>query len=563
MNKFSNFAAIKNKFGKHTVLEKHYIKERKKMKEYIECFVQGRIDKDWVWRIENRVGPWVDQKGNSGYWDCVNIYSQYICILKKGLIRKDFAGLIVAIRPKGLKEGKTKEQLKNSMDQCPLSLKLDKIETYSEDSECRKIIKELKELFSAPIPVNIHEEINFTVKSRMKEYLEKRVATSQYTTFCNGKTYCGYTTTLSIEQYESKMFMNKNMPSSIFIIECIEEKVSDTIIYKMACNFNQNRKIKLVIAAQSGFDEQVKKAALSNDIRLIRVNPQYEITEKDILTPRMDCSDSVHGYEHKMLSGIVPMTVPLVIQDGTFTTTSLSDFLKRNGIPVNNPGCAHAPKLTREFIEEIVSQIIKKDVDTYVYLLKRCGVNDKVPYCIIDPYQYAKRDKLKIIRSDLSKQRHLGHIDMKKKVVRLSNKLKERDPRDHFSMAHEYGHHKLHSHPKFREFLERDAELAAEASSDIWEKHWLEVQANVFASYMLMPCEIVELLYNLYWRKWFKSDKVKPLYVKARPYNDKNFQNVVGPIARHMGVSLKAMSIRLKEMGLLIELMESDVKKAV
>jgi len=163
----------------------------------------------------------------------------------------------------------------------------------------------------------------------------------------------------------------------------------------------------------------------------------------------------------------------------------------------------------------------------------------------------------------LSKQRHLGHIDMKKKVVRLSDKLKERDPRDNFSMAHEYGHHKLHSHPKFREFLERDAELAAEASSDIWEKHWLEVQANVFASYMLMPREIVKLLYNLYWRKWFNSDIVKPLCVKAPMYWDRNFQNVVGPVARHMGVSLEALSIRLKEMGLLVEMMEADMKKVI
>lgn len=533
------------------------------MTEHIKCFVQGRIDENWVWKIVNRVGPWVAQKGNSGYWDCVNIYSQYTSILKKGLIRIDFAGLIVAIRPKGLKEGKTREQLKNSMDQCPVSLKLEQIETYAEDSERGKIIKELKELFNAPIPVSLQEKINFTVESRMKEYLKKRVATSQYTTFCNGKTYCGHTTTLSIEQYASEMFMNKNMPSSIFIIECIEENVSDYVIYKMACHFSVDRKIKLVIAAQSGFDEQVKRVALENDVRLIRVNPKYEITESDILTPRMDCGDSVHDYEHKMLSDIVPMTVPLVIQDGTYTTTSLTDFLKRNGIPVNNPGSAHAPKLTRDFIEEVVSQIIKTDVDTYVYLLKRCGVNDNVPYCIIDPYQYAKRDKLKIIRSDLSKQRHLGHIDIKRKVVRLSDKLKERDPRDHFSMAHEYGHHKLHSHPKFREFLERDAKLAAEASSDIWEKHWLEVQANVFASYMLMPREIVDLLYNLYWRKWYKSDAVRPLRVKAPVYNDKDFQNVVGPIARHMGVSLEAMSIRLKEMRLLIELVEADVKKAV
>lgn len=537
--------------------------QRKDMIELSKCFVQERIDDDWVWIIENRVGPWVEQKGNSGYWDCVNIYSQYIGILKNGLIRSDFAGLIVTIRPKGLKKGKTKEQLKGSMDQCPLSLKLNMIETYAENSERGKIVKELDALFSAPIPQNKQESNDYTIESRLKEYLEKRVATDQYVKILKGETYCGFTTTMSIEKYATEQFMNNKMPSFVLVIECINGKISDDMISMLAGRYMTDSKIKLVIASSSGFDERIKKLAASRNVRLIRVNPKYEITEKDILTPRMEDGNSVHIYEHRMLSDLVPMTVPLVILDGRYTTTSLTDFLIRNDIPVNNPGTAHAPMLTREFIEDVVSHLIEEDVKKHVASLKRCGVDDKVPYCIIDPYNYATKDKLKILRSDLSKQRHLGHIDMKKKVVRLSDKLEAGEPRDRFSMGHEYGHHKLHSHPKFREFLERDAELEGEAASDIWEKHWLEVQANVFASCMLMPREIVELLYNLYWRKWFKGDIVKPLYVKAPIYGDKDFQNVVGPIARHMGVSLEAMFIRLQEMGLILDILEVDMKRVV
>ena len=201
--------------------------------EHKNCFVQERIDEDWVWIIENRVGTWVAQKGNSGYWDCVNIYSQYIGILKNGLIRKDFAGLIVAIRPKGLKEGKTKEQLKGSMDHFPLSIKLDMIGSYAENSDRGKTFKELNDLFNAPIPHDKQEDNIYSVKSRLKEYLEKRVATDQYTRICNGETYCGYTTTLSIEKYASEKFMNYKMPTQIIVIECVEEKVSDDTISMM------------------------------------------------------------------------------------------------------------------------------------------------------------------------------------------------------------------------------------------------------------------------------------------------------------------------------------------
>lgn len=532
---------------------------RKEMTEHIKCFVQERIDEDWVWIIVNRVGPWVAQKGNSGYWDCVNIYSQYIGILEKGLIRINFAGLIVALRPKGLKEGKTKEQLKASMDQCPLTLKLNKIDTYAEDSECGKIVKELNDLFNAPIPLSKQESSVYTVESRLKEYLDKRVATDQYVKICKGETYCGYTTTLSIEKYASEKFMNNKMPSFILVIECNEGKVSDDYISMMVGRYGTDKKIKLVIASPLGFDERVKKLAIIRDVQLIRVNPKYEITENDILTPRMEYGISLNSYKLKMLSGQVPMTVPLVIQDSFYTTTSLTAFLNRNDIPVNNPGSAHAPMLTHDFIEDVVSNIIKEDVEKYLVQLKHCGLDDKVPYCKIDPYEYAGKDRLIICRSDLSEHQHLAHIDMQKKRVWLSDKYEEGDPSDRFSMAHEYGHHKLHSHPKFREFLERDAKLAAVAASDIWEMHWLEVQANIFASYMLMPREIVELLYNLYWRKWFKCDIVRPLYVEAPFYGDRNFQNVVGPIARHMGVSLKAMGIRLQEMGLMVDIMDEAV----
>lgn len=531
--------------------------------EHIKCFVQERVDEDWVWIIENRVGPWVAQKGNSGYWDCVNIYSQYLNILKKGLIRKDFAGLIVAIRPKGLKEGKTKEQLKGSMDLCPISLKLDGIETYSEDSERGKIIKELKELFNKPVPHDKQEESFDTVESRLKEYLVKSVATDQYARICKGESYCGYTTTLSIEKYASKKFMKSKMPSSILVYECIDEKVSDDTISMMVGRYGNDRKIKMVIASSSGFDERVMKIAKARDVQLIRVNPKYEITENDILTPRMEHGCSVYNYEHKMLSGTAPMTVPLVIQDGDYTTTSLTAFLRRNGIPVKKPRSVRAPILPRDFIEVVVSQIIKEDVDTYVTMLKRCGLDDKVPYCIIDPYKYARQANLKVCRSDLSEQQHLGHIVMGKKEVCLSDKYDAGDPCDRFSMAHEYGHHILHTHPIFCEFLQRDAELTAEAASDMSEKKWLEVQANYFASYMLMPREIVELLYNLYWRKWFKLDKVKPLHLPSSFYWNRDFQHVVGPVARHMGVSLEAMSITLQEMGLLFVEIEIGMEKVV
>ena len=533
--------------------------------DYKNCFEQGQIDEDWIWIIKNRIGPWVAQKKNTGLWDCVNIYSQYICVLKKRLTRKEFAGLIVCIHPKEFSKHKTQNQLKNSMDHCLLNLKLDKISTYSEDSDNGKIVKELEQLFDEPIPDSEPEACPDTVESRMKEFVEKRVATDQYAKICYGKSYSGYQSSLSIETYASEQFKEKEKPSRIMIIECIEGKITELDITSKAGQFLTDKKIKVVIASTSGFNERIKSVAEVRDVQLIRVNPKHEVSDNDILTPRMECGSSVRKYEQDMLSGRVPMTVPLVIQDGSYTTTSLTDFLQRNGIPVNNPGYVYAPVLTHELIEDVVSQIIANDVIKYKAMLERCDVNSKIPFCIFDPYKYAEQDKLIVTHTDLSKQRQLGQINMHTKQIKLSNKHKKGEPRDRFSMAHEYGHHKLHSDPRFREFLERDAKLAGEACSDIWEKHWLEVQADYFASCMLMPREIVTMVYNLYWRKWFKRQDVEPMLVSSMPYWNKDFQNVVAPVARHMGVSLEAMKIRLVNLGLLIDttVSKNDIKKAI
>ena len=532
-------------------------------REIEKCFVSGQIDEDWVWKMKNLAGPWVSQNGNSGLWVCVNVYSQYLGILKTDLSRIDFAKLIVWLQPKGLKEGKTYKQLKGSMDQYQHSIDLKQIESYSPSNKRGKIVSELKELFDMPVPRDKQEKTADTVESRMIEFIKERIATDKYASICYGETYCGYPTVMSIETYASEKFKDQKKPSSIKIIECTDEKVSDDTISLLVGRYGGDKKIQLVIAASSGFDKHVQKTAEDRGVCLVRVNPNYEVTDDNILTPRLDGNSSVSKYEHQMLSDMVPMTVPLVIQDGRYITTSLTDFLKRNNIPVRDPGVVRAPYLTSEFIEKVVSQLIEEDVQHYAEMLKKCSLTDKVPYCCIDPYHYARRYGLQIVRTDLSQQKHLGHIDMKNKVVRLTDNLKDGDPRDRFSMAHEDGHYVLHTHPMFREFLERDAELEGQAASDMWEKHWLEVQANYFASCMLMPRRLVELLYNLYWRKWFKCDIVKPMYIKEPMYWDKDFQNVVDPIARHLGVSSAAIKIKLLEMGKLIDPNKLDNKKII
>lgn len=515
-----------------------------------KCFVSKQIDKNWTWIIENRVAPWVKEKGHEGYLNYVNVYSQYINVLEEGLTRGKFTDLIITLCPKGFKEGKTKDQLKWNMERMPITVTLKNIEDLKEDSRYGMIIGELKQLFEEPVPEYPKEEVQQTIESRLKEYLEKRIATDPYAKIYSNQCYCGFTPTFAIEKYASPKFMEQRKPSHVIVFECVESTLTADMVTMLSGRYVSDRKIKLVITGTKGIDKHIQSIATNREVCLMRIDPNYEVTDNCFITPRMDEFKSVNQIECDMLRGNLPMTVPLVIDDVTRLTTSLTDFLRWNGINVHTD-YPHAPILTHEFIENEATKLIKEEIDYYVILLEKLSPSDKVPVCEIDPYKIAKEMGLKVIRTNLSKKRHLGNFDYRKRLVRLSSSQADGNPRDRFSMGHEIGHDVLHSNRRFREFMERDAQLGGEAATDIWERHWLDTQANYFASCLLMPRKVVALLYSIYWKKWFKREQVCPLTIADNFYNDKNFQNIVGPMSRKMKVSLEAMKNTLIDMELI------------
>lgn len=518
--------------------------------ECSECFVSKQIEKDWIWTIENKIAPWVKEKGNEGHWNYVNVYSQYINVLEEGLTRSKFADLIITLCPKGFKEGKTKDQLKWNMDDMPITVTLENIKDLKEDCRNGIIIGELKRLFEEPVPDYPNEEIQKTIESRLKEYLEKRIASDPYAKIYSNQSYCGFTPTFAIEKYASSKFMEQRIPSHVIVFECVESTLTVDIVTMLSGRYVSNRKIKLVITGSKGIDKHIQSIAINREVSLMRIDPNFEVTDNCFITPRMDEYKSVSQIERDMLRGNLPMTVPLVIDDVTRLTTSLTDFLRWNGIDVYT-NYVHAPILTHEFIENEATKLIKEEISYYVNLLEKLSPSDKVPLCEINPYKIAKKIGLKVVRANLSKNRHLGNFDYRKRLVRLSSSQADGKPRDRYSMGHEIGHDVLHSNQRFREFMERDAQLAGEAATDIWEKHWLDTQANYFASCLLMPRKVVALLYSIYWKKWYKRDQVCPLTISGDFYDDKNFQNIVGPMSRKMNVSLEAMKNTLIDMELI------------
>ena len=141
-----------------------------------------------------------------------------------------------------------------------------------------------------------------------------------------------------------------------------------------------------------------------------------------------------------------------------------------------------------------------------------------------------------------------ANINLKSHEVTLSKKVNAFSDQERFSMSHEIGHDVLHS---LREKALANDGIPRELRSD--EKKVMEQQANYFASCLLLPREMTKLMYEIYWKKEFHSDNVKPLYVNQKEYYKKRiFQRIIGPASRHLNVSMEALMYRLHDIGLVV-----------
>ena len=512
--------------------------------ENLKYFNQPNEADNWVWRIENGVGDWVKKHNNKSFWYIVLWESKRASILIEGINREEFATLLVQECMEALTEGDTVEKIVHSIEKFPYKRHLREFDKQPDSSFIRTYVREVSDLLTRDVPNEIKNE-EFTLEQRMHEYLTNAIAKEAYAKVCFHPIYNGKTATMSIENYVSKKFWDENRPSRRVIFECVDERLTEEKVEMLYGRFGSLCNTKLFIASTHTFSGNVKKEAERHDIGLVLVNPKHEVVEDNFVLPRTRGSQlSDENLWHNMLLGQEKMTVAILAYDSGRIDDSLSFILYKHASCDKKNLFVAAPILSDAEIEDVALGLVKPQVERYVSLLSRLNLFDKVPSCEIDPYQIAKEMGLTVNRGKTG--RRLGHIDICHKKVTLSSRVKDKDPGDRYSMAHEIGHNVFHR---------RISEKAEDGCHHIVSntKKWLEHHANYFASCLLMPAPVIRQLYIIYWKKEFKSEKVTPLHIKQTYYKDPIFQRVVCPVARKMKVSPNAVYIRLKKMGLLID----------
>lgn len=523
-------------------------------KDNLKYFNQPNEADNWVWRIENGVGEWVNRQGEKGegnqsFWKLVLWVSQtYLRILNKDVTQKQFAQLLIEECPHVLKEGTTKDKLFHNIEKFNYNSNLKKIEdgTELEKSIVRVWVSELEALLTKEVAKPV--ETGPTLEQRMKEYAENEMATGGYDQVCVRPTYNGTCVGLSVERYVSKKFKDENRPSHVVIFEFVEETVTESKVNELYGKFSTISSLpskKLYIVSTHTYTKKTLDVASVHDMGLVLVNLQYKVDEHCFVLPRSP-EHKDYFYYRKMLSGERTLTLPLIACepyqnsiDGTILYFSMKDILSKNHFCVNRSQEFKAPVLYNNEIEEIAMEYIKPQVDYFMNELQRCGDYDSVPECIIDPYQLAKSMGLSIERGVTGEETAL--IDFDRKFITVSDKVQLNYHCARFGVAHDVGHYVLHS---------QDMVQAKKKGQTLTptEKGWLEHHANYFASCLLMPAPVVRLLFSIF-AKRNMGITTWPLSTRSCCVN----ACIIVPIARKMNVSNEAMTLRLEKLGLIRE----------
>ncbi|MDR1680073.1 MAG: ImmA/IrrE family metallo-endopeptidase [Prevotellaceae bacterium] len=144
----------------------------------------------------------------------------------------------------------------------------------------------------------------------------------------------------------------------------------------------------------------------------------------------------------------------------------------------------------------------------------------------------------------------LGFCDFQNKQIGITNDLEYNSPRWRFTLAHEIGHWALHYYlfENYGVLVANDDKHTIEINENSIKR--LEIQANMFASRLLVPTNPLWTIYNQLHKKEI-GRRFPILYVDNQPINQKNFHIITQKLGERFGVSKKVIENRLLELKVL------------
>ena len=553
-------------------------------------FVNEDLAGQWISAITDHIAPWIYEQHDKGLWEIVRVFSWKRGFVKKKLTRKEFAMMVFTFCREALTAKEKATTLQTSMDHSKYIEDLKDCETLSDHEPTKLLIDKICHFFDSTIeekaPVAPKEP---TIASRMEDYLRVIVKedpnSMPYARVCVNPDYGNdMVPSLSIEKYQAKKFLKIQQPSYIEAYVCIDGELDKQQLKALAMTYSERRDVKLYIVGQYGLRNDVYQFAVEHQIGYVFVNPQ-KVATPDYILPRSNSDDYTERTYANMLLGVIPMDQAIIISDDLQLTSSLADSLSSRGIPIDPKHLLTVPRLSYNEIEVMADKVtenyVKAIIDRFITIcqymngqlytenVQSVRVREKGHSYVknitekiwmdfsIDPFALSEADGLSYEYQALPGNQ-LGRIDLHNMNIILNKAGMGNYDRLRFTMAHEYGHYKLHApllqSQSISSFGDNDDTMGDMKTNRNEDKKWLERQANYFASCILMPKKLVTVLYIVLHKEFVQDvygDKFGPIYYCERqPETYTTYNHVVGGLASMMNVSLEAMRYRLERLNL-------------
>lgn len=338
-------------------------------------------------------------------------------------------------------------------------------------------------------------------------------------------------TDISIEIYRP----NVEKPALLVIFECKYHKnaISTNIYNDFQNKLKRIHANKGYIFTSSRFQDGVLKQGLNEGIGLVRFIPGEEPifdAERNGMSPR-----DLYFYELKKLNTSSNRFVYLEWREDY---TNFASFFYRQVLELKES--SFIPYVSEDELERLAMELREK---------KGLGSSKLIPdENLIDLILRAGYE----IVIDEFPNNNLGLLNFKDKKVVINSKLEVGSPIWRFTLAHELGHAILHQ----RYFEMGLASVLADSDNTYLtqsDADRIEIQANLFASFLLMPKEGFAQYY-LGTLNYLRIKKNYPkIYVDNQPVNLRDYYDVLRLISEKFQVSKRMVEVRISKMGLLID----------
>lgn len=554
-------------------------------------FISKELAGEWIGAITGHIAHWIyEEKHDKRLWELVRHVSKdrFIASKNNKLTRRIFAEMVFTFCREALTEDETAAKIQSSMEHYEYATQL------SADTipcEAKGLIDVITGFFDGVFENSPEVTEAPTLASRLEDYIRGVVYDStEYAPFYQIRINPDYgnevTPTLAIEEYQNQKFLNLNKPSSIVAYKCIDSELDKKTLNDYFVTYRENKNLKkLYIVGRYHLKSDVYQRAEDIGVGYVYINPNREMTPDSYELPR-----SIGDYYSTnryvgMVLGSIPMQQSLIVCNGQQVTTSLADSLHTLGVAIKKSLELKAPILAYKDIEAMADELTKPYVDDRIssirkiyssldgHLYENCNklVNvrkegysyvERVPFrrwsdFSIDPFLLAQEEGLNYAYQTLP-DNQLGRFDLMEGRIVLSDEGLSNFDRLRFTMAHEYGHYKLHKtllqSQNVHSFGDTEDTITEMITIRDNDRKWFERQANHFASCLLMPAKLVGILFSALHKEFVQDiygDKLGPIYYNEnQPETYSTFNTIVSGMAEMLNVSKTAMKLRLERLKL-------------